>query len=497
LVGLAAAFCSLGQTCIPAGPPAEENLANAPVYITGSEFLDPPAVGLDRFYQPTWTFAIDAEQAVGFRLTVATRAPHDLRARLRDNTTGAVQDLRRIDPPSHDERTALGDAPQPFSDAVRDLLAAGIGLFWHDDPNQQPAAISHQFAFLIPEPARGPFAQIEVFTATAADGSALYIDHIELVRGFYYMAVLGDSVAWGNGLLDSDKHAARVADAIERATGHKVIRQMLALSGARIVPDPTDGICDISCYREAPAVSTSITVQVDLVQRPDLVTLVLMDGCINDIHVSTIINPDTTEDELTAASARFCKDEMIALLGKTRTHMPQATIVVTGYYPLASEASDIPGLLTWLDTQEVTPNEDLVNFAERASVNSRIFADASRADLVAAVVAAGAAASAGPPILFVDPGFSPDNAVFTPDSWLWGLSADSSAVGDLAGQLKVFPEDPLFAARLPACFTASGADLSLECVFASLGHPNKRGAQAYTDAIVAGLRSVGVLPVTP
>ncbi len=121
----------------------------------------------------------------------------------------------------------------------------------------------------------------------------------------------------------------------------------------------------------------------------------------------------------------------------------------------------------------------------------------SRADLAAAVVAAGAAAPAGPPMLFVDPGFPADNAVFTPDSWLWGLSADSPVAADLSNQLKVFPEDPQFAARLPACFTAAGAELSLECVFASLGHPNKRGSQAYADAIIAGLRSVGVLPIAP
>lgn len=497
VLGLTATLCTLGQSCVPSPPSGEAAYRNAPAYITAVHYLAPPAVGLERVYQPTSAFVINpdgsAAQAVGFRLTVATRAPGFLQIRLTNRLTGITQNLRRIDTPISGITSDEG-APRPADSATRELLAAGESVFWLEETAGSETAIEHRVAVLVPDSARGPLAGLDVYTATASDGTPINIDHIELADGFFYLAVLGDSVAWGNGLLDQDKYPARIAALIETATQRRVIRQTLALSGARIVPDPTDGICGISCYRESPAVSTSITAQVDLVEHPELVELVLMDGCINDVSIATIIDPDTTQDELITGSTRFCRDEMAGLIRNVRDRMPQAPIIVTGYFPIISLASDLMGLLAWYQSEDVETSEDLSKFVEGASANSITFADSSRADLAAAVANASAALPPGPPIVFVDPGFTTDNAVFTPDSWLWGVTADRTRAGILASQLTLFPADPQFPSRLPACLRSSGAELSLGCVFASVGHPNVRGAQAYADAIADALRNIGILP---
>ena len=494
------AICMAGVDCALTPSPAQD-LANAPVYIVGTEGLTGPATGFEEAYQVATVVEIDpggsTGQAGGFRLTVATMAPGALRARLRDQATGTTQALQRVDPPTPQEQADLGDGPRPFNDQTRDLLRASQAVFWQDDSAGSGDAMEHRFSFLIPESARGPFMQVEVFTAAASDGSPQGGDRVELVRGFYYMAVLGDSIAWGNGLLDQDKYPALVAEDIKQATQRKVIRQTLALSGARIVPDPTDGTCGISCYREAPAVSTSITAQVDMVEHPELIELVLMDGCSNDIGIATIIDPDTTQEQLEALSSQFCHDEMAKLLAKVRDRMPQAPIVVTGYYQIISTASDLLGLETWSQSQNVTPPENLNKFIEGASANSATFAEASRTDLQAAVQEAIAARPAGPGIIFVDPGFTPDNAIFTPNTWLWGLTTDNSADANLSPDLNLFPEDSQFATRVSICLNRTDTNTSLACLYASVGHPNKLGGAAYADAITAALRTLGLLPAAP
>ena len=491
------AICVAGVDCASTPSPAPD-LASAPVYIISTEGLTAPAIGFEKAYQVGAVVEIDpggsVGQAGGFRLTVATRAPEVLRTWLRDLSSGAAQELQRVDPPTPQEQAGLGDGPRPFSAQARDLLRAGRAIFWQDDSAGSGDAMEHRFVLLVPESARGPFVQIEVFTATTSDGSPLGADRIELVRGFYYLTVLGDSIAWGNGLLDLDKYPALVARVIEQATQRKVIRQTLALSGARIVPGPTDGICGLSCYREAPVVLTSITAQVDMVEHPELTELVLMDGCINDIGIGTIIDTQTTPEQLKALSSQFCHDEMAKLIAKVRDRMPQAPIVVTSYYPIISLSSYLLGLDTWSQSQNVTPSEDLTTFIEGASANSLVFAESSRIDLAAAVQDAIAARPGGPGIAFVDPGFTPDNAIFTPQSWLWGLTSDDSAAQSLSSELMLFPEDPQLPSRISVCLNDTSTELPLGCLYASVGHPNKLGAAAYAEAIVTALREAGLLP---
>jgi len=80
-----------------------------------------------------------------------------------------------------------------------------------------------------------------------------------------------------------------------------------------------------------------------------------------------------------------------------------------------------------------------------------------------------------PRIFFADPKFGPENAALAPNSYQYGIHADSS------------PEDPTSIAgpRAAACEIAGSAKTNVAiCKRASVGHRNAKGAKAYADAIV-------------
>jgi hypothetical protein len=185
---------------------------------------------------------------------------------------------------------------------------------------------------------------------------------------------------------------------------------------------------------------------------------------------------------------------MTVLLQKIRAVAPQAYIVVTGYYPILSDASNLPaGLEVWVASLEMELQGDITSWLEAAVVNFRTFLDTSHPGLRAAVDAVNASALDDPMVAFADPGFGPENALFAPDTWLWGLTTEFPIVDDLDLDLELFPEDPRFSERISACLENVGAEPSLTCLYTSIAHPNPTGSRVYADAIVAALRQLGVL----
>jgi hypothetical protein len=77
-------------------------------------------------------------------------------------------------------------------------------------------------------------------------------------------------------------------------------------------------------------------------------------------------------------------------------------------------------------------------------------------------------------VAFAAPQFGPQNALFAPDSFVFGASFDPA---NPAGPLVA--EDPVAAAR--AALAGCAADPV--CVIASIGHPNLKGSVAYFEAI--------------
>src|ERR1044071_8534030 len=120
----------------------------------------------------------------------------------------------------------------------------------------------------------------------------------------FEMLVLGDSVMWGQGLREEEKHYTKVREALEREiVCRKVNLRMLAHSEATILPKHK--FCP-DAPGEVPARRPTINAQVELAVQDyagagvprESVDLVVVDGCINDVTVARIINFLTPDDEI-------------------------------------------------------------------------------------------------------------------------------------------------------------------------------------------------------
>jgi lysophospholipase L1-like esterase len=499
---LAAFVCTI-ICCVPGSNDTQTGTGagSQRVFILGSEHLELPAVGREKVFKPEVFWDIDpdspdAGQATGFFMTVATGDAAGLKARITNSKSGKLCDLQRVSPPGTAEGRALAEQPGVFNETVAELLKAGTGVFWRVDEPSAGDGLEHRYGFLVPQPQLSPFTRLIMFNRSGQDGTPLGADSIGLVGEFFYMASIGDSVMWGNGLSEQRKFRNLVADAIEAETAVKVISQVYAHSGAEIVPKEGDGICTLGCSGEVPTVETSITVQADLIERPELMDLILVDGCINDVGISTIFFEETPEDELIDMTEHFCHDEMTSLLEKVRGLAPQAHIVVTAYFPVVSVDSNLLGLRQWALARGERVGDDLIDFKAQLVANSNVFYGTSLQSLRTAVETVNAASEDAGMVLMAPVDFGPSNAMFAADSWLWGLTDESLLGAGVSLGLSLFPEDQMLEFREAACPELEDPTLGelVFCLYASLAHPNVAGAQAYADAIIEKLREAGFMP---
>jgi lysophospholipase L1-like esterase len=478
---LAATLTAVAGCPFAPPPPADPS---ARVVILAQRGLTGPLAGLSPARAPSQILDPDAlpdgigELAV-FELDIATARPGALRLRLvsRDAAGELI-------------RATSADAGSLAAD-----LAAAPGVF-HVAPRpatSPPATVTATVTVTIPTAALDPASRLEVFTRTAADGTPLDADGFPLVRGFFHMAVLGDSVSWGNGLPDTDKYPALVARAIEQSTQLRVVRQTFAHSGAMIVPRDSDILCTANCSGEVPTFTTSVSAQVDLLDRPELLDLVLVGGCLNDVSVRDLLFTNLSEAAIIEQTDLFCGEAMASLLRQVRTAAPQARVVVTGYYPVVSTLSDPLKLGQWLAARSQTTIEDLAAIVEKLAGQSAVFLERSDLAIASAVATVAAESPADPGIAFAPVPFGPENAAFAPEAWLWG-STDRHPLAEWLGlDLQIFPEDPLADFRYGECNRPGVIPGLIECIYASVAHPNREGAVVYRDAIVEALQTLGVL----
>ncbi len=469
----------------------------SPVTLVRSENVDTPAMGSATAFKPTTLRSLAAlpEEEANmplFFMTFATRSPQALQLQSTLKPTLSSSSLVEIAVPAG---AGLVDVPddESFRQSAQTNLDAGRGIFWVADDHTITSNRHRRVGMMIPPSWLAFGFTIEAFVTKDLNGQPMDAARISIVRDFFYLAVIGDSVLWGNGLREQDKMSALTAKTIERELGVKVIQQRYAHAGARIVPAKGDGICLLNCFGEAPTSSTSVTLQAELIERPDLVQLVLMDGCINDVGVDTIIDANVSREELEQETARFCGEEMTTLLSKVRTLVPEANVVVTGYYPMVGAESDLSKVEQWLGSEDV-PADIEADFVEILTARAKLFHDVTKSNLQEAVDLTNATFGGSARVAFVDANFSPDNAAFTELPWLWSLTDDDPLFGDLIRDLAVFPEDPMFRRRLDLCLEQGFETDLVGCIFSSVGHPNERGAQAYAEAIIEQLRTLAVLP---
>ena len=304
---------------------------------------------------------------------------------------------------------------------------------------------------------------------------------------------LGDSVMWGQGLEESTKFTSLVKTWLEgKLPGRIISRQVYARSGATIAPDgevPDEShvaawmndrsLGEVPCswpwVRQQVAVARD-----DLAAQQiaaDAVDLVLVDGGINDIGIFKFLDAGQSTAFIRSQSAEFCGTQMSDLLGRVRIAFPSAKILVTGYFPVVSEETDLFALAAFLNILLPVVGAALTpEIRSKLAALSATWYQASNDDLgntVASFNARWAGTSGGsPPAAFARIPWGVEHSYAASNSRLW-----------LAG----LPNDPVYWQRERACDKA-GRLLDPKCRDAKIGHPNPAGAAAYAAACQEQLR---------
>jgi hypothetical protein len=323
-------------------------------------------------------------------------------------------------------------------------------------------------------------------------------NNINLTLDTFRILVFGDSVMWGQGLEEPNKFHSLVEQAIRQRHGDiGVYKDVRAHSGAMLSAKLASPISRLggTAFQQRlngeiptdfPLISDQILEFENAPDAQDDMDLILLDGGINDINVRTILSPLTSSGELSAGAKIACHDDMVELLKELVSKFSKAKIIVTGYYQVISNQSD----LALLDALMIAVGLDLASIPgaiigglataeirDRISANCALFASEANRQLQNAVAEVNAAlpGSVGTRAFFADPKFGPANAALAPDSFVYGIHIDLS------------PEDPTSVAgpRAAACDAAGSGQTDVAiCKRASVGHPNARGAQAYANAIM-------------
>jgi hypothetical protein len=331
--------------------------------------------------------------------------------------------------------------------------------------------------------------------------------------GTFDMIVLGDSIMWGQGLKDEQKFSSRVERWVRsQLPGIEVRRRVFAHSGARIkeneVEDekpPMHGevpqrFPSITAQLERAATMPRITTPVARIATvpvidPATVSLVLLDGGINDFGSKVIINPDPTVGRawVRRVTREKTVDRMKELLPKVAVAFPNAKIVITNYFQIVSEKSDMVYVWELLRAWDLVGgpiNAMSAPLRTKMSDQALAFHEESTAGFREAVREVShsllANAKAPPPrgiatnverlalppgrVALAEVGFGPEHAYGAPQTRLFYVNEP----------------DPAASVRKPICveeLSSSPAELA-NCLIAATGHPNLAGARAYADAII-------------
>jgi hypothetical protein len=289
------------------------------------------------------------------------------------------------------------------------------------------------------------------------------------------LVTFGDSLPWGQGLLPAQKFPELVAQRLG------LRHRMCAHSGARVLFHDDDG--DEIAPPEVPFPSPTVLRQVaEYAGDPLEARVVLINGGVNDIKVTTLISPLTSPRSLQNKIRRFCYEDMAVLLQAVLRKFPHpdTRVVLTSYYPFFSPATDFAQLACFLttffillpmDTDEDKQGER--NFIlQRIVDNAQLFWTESTAMFRRVV-----AESGSPRVGFALVPFGDENAMFAADPWLFNVYWTGAGI---------HAEDPVAACRRADCdrFHDTAIERGL-CYIASAGHPNVRGSSAYASAILA------------
>ena len=331
------------------------------------------------------------------------------------------------------------------------------------------------------------------------------------------MLVLGDSIMWGQGLRDEEKFSFRVKCWLEEKTNREVRVHVEAHSGAVISGTTSAPPLFTTSDGEVNLSSPTINEQLDHAirfyrEQQAGPALILMNGCINDVGVKSLLAASTPLEELGARARKSCGEGMQLLLQRVRSSFPQSQVLVTSYYPIVSLQTADNAFLRLLVKKLNNQSPEARRLSDK-EMRRRLIAisdewyNISTSSLLEAVKKTNAAADAGSPkVAFVEIPFGPEHVFAAPESLLWNFMFASTNVSGFArivvllsfGTAAYKTNDHLRESRIKSCEETfkkpkgikeekdkknARQDLFLICRYASLGHPNHMGALIYTEAI--------------
>jgi hypothetical protein len=372
------------------------------------------------------------------------------------------------------------------------------------------------------------------------------------------IVTLGDSIMWGQGLPEQLKFRTLVANWLQAqyGSGRTVIQWPThahsgAVTGMGAWPGYTNNqdpdswsIIHLPTYPypgEVPSDYPSISFQIGMTVRdlqnqkvsPADVDLVLLDGGANDLSIENILNPALVETNISLSkfevangpnwvrtkTNQLCVAHMKALLPLVLNQFPNAVVVVTGYYPIVSEKTDLLLLNEYLALLGLVPTAagaittgtagaglaalgTYVSIAVPASIGLRsTLVDRSSAfsqtafNSLSDVVNQSNQGLVTPRVALAWPAFSEDNSYGAPNTYLFKAG---EYLGDevRGGKGQAPPGDwktlqGIAYYRGEECSSVGSRNYIgslLKCYDASIGHPNPLGAQAYANAIISQLQ---------
>lgn len=331
------------------------------------------------------------------------------------------------------------------------------------------------------------------------------------------LLVLGDSISWGQGLKDEHKAWYLVKTWLKQTTGRDVRERIEAHSGAVIgsVGDarPTSLVpLDGELSRGLPSVNDQLDEALKSYADPRQVDLVLMDGCINDVDSRKLLDAGNTPEGIREFAQLKCGPPVEALLGRITTSFPNAHVIVTGYYPIISEKTANDFFIRALAKRFYTPPAgapaiDDKELRARLIAISKAWYQASDQMLTAATLKVDAqlrARGSRQRVLFAEVVFLPEHSFAARQSRLW--SFDASALRKLLviltlGRVTLKANDEKKNQRSAVCGeifkrlpgetkddTLAREGRLMRCRVAAIGHPNRKGAAMYAEAIGAKLK---------
>lgn len=328
------------------------------------------------------------------------------------------------------------------------------------------------------------------------------------------MLILGDSISWGQGLKDEHKAWFLVKSWLELNTGREVHVQVEAHSGAVIGAlaepgdDPrTNDSLDGELSRAQPTINEQIDNALRSFADPTQMDLVLVNGCINDVDSRRLLNAANTPDNIREQAQAKCGPPVEALLNRITTVFPAAHVVIIGYYPIITEFTANDLFMRALAKRFYTPAAGTPRLNDKG-LRARLIAinrewyqtsDQMLANAARKIDSELKARGSHQRVMFADAAFQPAHSFAANRSRLWGFDASmlrKILVLLTLGKVQLRTNDERRSQRSDLCKIqfkkpenetpeqkAGREDHLLRCRLAAVGHPNRKGAAMYADAI--------------